>query len=86
MGVRVTVDVDLDDFYYELDSWDKEQLIELLEDDGLVNRSPNMDKMSQTSSSYEFGRACVKISQSYYRMSNEDVEEVMRIMKKYEFF
>ena len=77
----VSVHVDLEDVYDELSKKEKEMLISWLEEDDIlptVNVSGYKGIMNE-----EFNDACSRLAQSYYRMSKEDEEMVVSIMKKY---
>ena len=77
----VSVHVDLEDVYDELSKKEKEMLISWLEEDDIlptVNVSGYKGIMNE-----EFNDICSRLAQSYYRMSKEDEEMVVTIMKKY---
>lgn len=79
--VRVYAEVELDDFYNELDKYEKQELIELLVGDDLI---PGIvEKGGSRLMNDEFNISCVKLAESYYQMSKEDIDLVESIIKKY---
>jgi hypothetical protein len=77
----VSIHVDLEDVYNDLSKSEKEMLVDWLEQDDIlptVNVSNYNGLMN-----HEFTETCSKLAQSYYRMSKEDEETIVKIMKKY---
>ena len=77
----INVHVDLEDVYDELSKKEKEMLVDWLEQDDVlptVAVSNYKGIMNE-----EFNDICSRLAQSYYRMSKEDEEMVVAIMKKY---
>jgi hypothetical protein len=77
----VSIHVDLEDVYDDLSKSEKEMLVDWLEQDDIlptVNVSNYNGLMN-----HEFTETCSKLAQSYYRMSKEDEETIIKIMKKY---
>lgn len=77
----VNINIDLDDIYSELSKKEKEMLVDWLEQDDVlptVAVSSYKGIMNQ-----DFNDVCSKLAQSYYRMSKEDEETIIKIMKKY---
>jgi hypothetical protein len=80
MYTSITVDLDVEDVYDSLSERHKKTLLDWLREDGIVTW------IGDTSSNLindEFTQVCGKLAESYYRMSNEDTETVIKIMKKY---
>lgn len=77
----VNIHVDLEDVYDDLSKSEKEMLVDWLEQDDIL---PTI-KVSNYSGlmNQEFNDVCSKLAQSYYRMSKEDEELIVKIMKKY---
>ena len=78
----ISVDVDLDDVYSELTSSDKRELVELLTDDGYIDE-PVISQNSSSLQNEEFNEACLKLANSYYQLTQEEEEIIMKIVKKY---
>lgn len=78
----VSVDVDLDDVYSELSNSDKRELVEWLTDDGYIDE-PVISQNSRSLRNEEFNEACLKLADSYYRLTQEEEEIIMKIVKKY---
>jgi hypothetical protein len=77
----VSIHVDLEDVYNDLSKSEKEMLVDWLGQDDIlptVNVSNYNGLMN-----HEFTETCSKLAQSYYRMSKEDEETIVKIMKKY---
>jgi hypothetical protein len=77
----VNIHVDLEDVYDDLSKSEKQMLVDWLEQDDIL---PTI-KVSNYSGlmNQEFNDVCSKLAQSYYRMSKEDEELIVKIMKKY---
>lgn len=73
----VNVDVDLDDIYCELRSSEKKELAEWLKEDGYFEEP---SKGAVVESAIELGN---KLTDSMWRMSNEDIEAIKQILNKY---
>jgi molybdopterin biosynthesis enzyme MoaB len=79
----VTVDVDLDDVYSELRDREKQLLVDWLKEDGyLINRDTELDK-SCTALQDMFNENINKIKNSYYQLTNEEIELIEKLAKKY---
>jgi hypothetical protein len=84
----VSIHVDLEDVYNDLSKSEKEMLVDWLEQDDIL---PTVDDILPTVNvsnynglmNHEFTETCSKLAQSYYRMSKEDEETIVKIMKKY---
>ena len=89
MSIRISVD--LDDIYDEMDSWDKQQMLGYLTEDGYLTAKPTginegvsiAIPIDSTPGEEEHLRLCSKLGGLYYRMSDEDMEMIHNIIKKY---
>jgi len=81
------VDVDVDDFWYECSTREKEELIDMLETGGWVKRiTPKGTDPSETLPSLldiEWQDMCNKLSELRLNMSREDEDLIKEILKKY---
>ena len=89
--MSITIHVDLDEVYDQMDRWNKNQIIDYLRDDGYLTDEPsgindgvsilipNDASMGQE----EHLRLVSKLGGLYYRMSDEDMEIIRNIVKKY---
>jgi hypothetical protein len=81
------VDVDVDDFWYECSTREKEELIDMLEEDGWVRRTipKGNDPLQQLPSimELEWLDMCNKLSELRLNMSREDEDLIKEILKKY---
>ena len=73
----INVDIDLDDIYSELDKYDKKELAEWLKSEGYFEK---VRKEMVVENSVELGN---KLTDSMWRMSNEDIEAIKQILNKY---
>ena len=82
----ISIDVDLDDIYREMDRRDKEKMAEWLEDDGYYFEEPEGCDIPSSTSSLEnqFHDMLINLSSKFYQMSNEEVEMIIKLYKKYE--
>lgn len=77
----INVNIDLEDIYDDLSKKEKEMLVDWLEQDGVL---PTVAVSSYNGiMNQDFNDVCSKLAQSYYRMSKEDEETILKIMKKY---
>ena len=81
--VTADVDIDIDDFYRELSSREKQDLVEWLKEDGyLTNRDTELDEPG-TALQDMFNENINKIKNSYYQLTNEEIELIEKLAKKY---
>ena len=89
--MSVTIHVDLDELYDQMDSWDKRTMLDYLREDGYLTDEPTgvNEGVSITIPSdvsllqEEHLRLVSKLGGLYFRMSDEDLETVRQILKKY---
>lgn len=89
--MSINISVDLDDIYSEMDSWDKKEMLDYLREDGYLTEEPSSinDGVSlvipdnATLGQIEYLNLVSKVGGLYYRMSNEDMEIISKIIKKY---
>lgn len=77
----INVHVDIDDVYNDLSKTEKDMLVDWLEQDGVLP-TVAVSGYNGIMNQY-FNDVCSKLAQSYYRMSKEDEETILKIMKKY---
>ena len=82
----VNINVDLWEIYGDLTKREKLELLEWLDEDGFTEIPINTPPEKGGLMNEEFSRVCGKLAKSYYRMSKEDEETIVRRMKKYEFY
>ena len=89
--MSVTIHVDLDEFYGQMDSWDKREMLDYLREDGYLTDEPTgvNDGVSITIPNdaslgqEEHLRLVSKLGGLYFRMSDEDLDTIQKILKKY---
>lgn len=81
----ISIDVDMDDVYDEMSHRDKEKMAEWLEDDGYIsNKSKGYDIPPSTSLlESQFHDKLIGLSSKFYSMSNEEIEIIENLYKKY---
>jgi hypothetical protein len=81
------VDVDVDDFWYECSTREKEEFIDMLEENGWVKRIlPKGTDPSETLPSImdiEWQEMCNKLSELRLRISAQDEEMLKSIINRY---
>ena len=89
--MSIAIYVDLDEVYDQMDRWDKNTMMDYLRNDGYLTDEPsgindgvsilipNDASMGQE----EHLRLVSKLGGLYYRISDEDVEIIRNIVKKY---
>ena len=86
----ISIDVDLDDIYREMSRYDKEKMAEWLEEDGHCiidyeynNKENPLYLTGQESyGEEELKNNLKKLWNSYYQLSNEDIETIKKIANK----
>jgi hypothetical protein len=89
--MSISISVSLDDVYFQMDSWDKREMLDYLREDGYLTDEPTgvNDGVSITipiDSSFgqeEHLRLVSKLGGLYFRISGEDMEIIRNIVKKY---
>lgn len=87
--MSISIDVDLDDIYYEMNRWDKQTMAGWLEKEGFCIAD---DKGNEKNSLYLTGNESfdeeqlknnlTKLWNGYYQLSNEDIEIIKNIANK----
>jgi ribosomal protein S8 len=78
----VDVDIDVNEFLSECDSHDIEEIIDVLVSDGYLKNS-SLLKEGETLMETEFFKHCNGLKGVYMQISNEDLEIIEQIYKKY---
>jgi hypothetical protein len=89
MGIRI--DISINEIYDEMDSWDKNEMVEYLREDGFLSPEttvinegiPIRVPMDATYNQEEFLRLTSKLGSLYYRINDDDLEIIRNIVKKY---
>jgi len=83
INTEVDVDIYIDNFYRELSSREKQDLVDWLKEDGyLVGRIAEYDTPG-TPMQDMFNENINKIKNSYYQLTNEEIELIEKLAKKY---
>ena len=89
--MSIAIYVDLDEVYGQMDSWDKTTMLDYLREDGYltdeptgVNEGVSITIPSDASIGQEEHLKLIsKLGGLYFRISNEDMEIIRNIVKKY---
>ena len=87
----ITINLSIDEVYDEMTSWDKNEMVDYLREDGYfdfeqtsINEGvPIQLKADTTYDQEEFLRLISKLGSLYYRINDEDLEIIRNIVKKY---
>jgi hypothetical protein len=80
----ISVNIDLDDFYNELSSKEKNELVDLLTEDGLIdeNYTPPPKQEDRTYGEIKFRESVLKLLNGYYQLTIDDIELLTKIVNK----
>lgn len=89
--MSIAIYVDLDEVYDQMDRWDKDAMLGYLRDDGYLTDEPSgvnegvslQIPFDATFDQEEHLRLVSKLGGLYYRISDEDMEIIRNIVKKY---
>ena len=89
--MSISIYVDLNEIYDQMDSWDKNTMLDYLRDDGYltdeptgINEGVSLTIPNDVSLPHkEHLRLVSKLGGLYFRMSDEDLETIQKILKKY---
>ena len=89
--MSINISVDLDEVYDQMDSWDKKEMVSFLRDDGYLTeeKTPINEGVSiqipldATLGQIEHLKLVSKLGGLYFRISNEDIQIISDIIKKY---
>jgi len=82
------INVDLNDIYDEMSKYDKNEMAELLFEDGILenHKNPNIRKLVRGSEESfdeeQFRNNLTKLWDSFYQLSNEDIEIIEKLANK----
>ena len=80
----ISIDVDLDDVYMAMGHRDKQAMIEWLKEDDYIKEEGRDIPPSTSSLESQFHDMLINLSSKFYQMSNEEVEMITKLYKKYE--
>ena len=82
----IRIDIDLEDVYNEMGHRDKKLMAEWLKEDAYIDDKPEGYDIPPSTSSLEseFHGMLIDLSSKFYQMSNEEVEMITKLYKKYE--
>jgi hypothetical protein len=84
----VSIDVDLDHIYDEMDRYDKQKMAEWLLDDGILDDHPNSEIRkvirgnNESPGEEQHRNDLTKLWNNFYQLSNEDIEIIKNIANK----
>jgi len=77
--VDVVMNIDVDEYYEEMDDSDKREMFRLLVKNGYATQL----RISSGRSSWEFDEAMDKLKQNYYALSNEETDLIIKLSKRF---
>ena len=88
--MSIAIYVDLDEVYDQMDSWDKKSMLGYLRDDGYLTDVTGVNDgvsiaipIDSSFGQEEHLRLVSKLGGLYFRISDEDMEIIRNIVKKY---
>ena len=84
----INIDLDLDDIYDEMSRYDKNEMAEWLFEDGILenHKNSNIRKLVRGSEESfdeeQFRNNLTKLWNSFYQLSNEDIEIIEKLANK----
>jgi len=72
------IDIDIDDIMYSLSSWEKQELVDELYNDGYIAKKDNEARSTDD----EWNAQVHKLFNNKWRLSKEDEEAILRITNK----
>jgi hypothetical protein len=84
----ISIDVDLDNIYDEMDLYDKEKMAEWLMEDGILENHPSqgirllIKGQEESFDEEQLRNDLTKLWNNYYQLSNEDIEIIKNIANK----
>lgn len=83
----ISIDVDMDDVYDNMGSYEKQKMAEWLEDDGYTTITTKLEGYDIPPSTSllesQFHDKLIGLSSKFYSMSNEEIEIIENLYKKY---
>lgn len=77
------LDIDVDDFYYEMSDREKQEMYELLKEDGYYSSFKKSDEMPASIPEWEFIDTIEKISSNRLQLTNEEDEMLKKIASRF---
>lgn len=77
------LDIDVDDFYYEMSDREKQEMYELLKEDGYYSSFKKSDEMPASVYEWEFIDTIEKISSNRLQLTNEEDEILKKIASRF---
>lgn len=87
----ISIDIDLDDIYDEMSRYDKEKFATWLKEDGILtededgifNETIFRLPVNATLMEIDYVHKCAKLANLYHQLSNEEIEIIDNLLKKY---
>jgi len=74
----VSIDVDIDDVISGMTSWEKQELVDELYEDGYIAKKDTAEKSTDN----DWNESVNKLFNNKWRLSNEDEETILNITNK----
>jgi hypothetical protein len=87
----ISIDIDLDDIYDEMSTYDKEKFATWLKEDGILTEDEDEIfngtifrlPVNATLMENDHIHKCAKLANLYYQLSNQEIEIIDNLLKKY---
>jgi hypothetical protein len=83
---NISIDVDIDDILWGMTSYEKQELVDELYEDGYVPKQvkeiADREEAIKSAGQFDFDGQVQKLVGNSWRLSNEDVETILRITNK----
>jgi hypothetical protein len=77
----IDVDIDTDDYYRQCSDWEKRDLLKSLKEDGFLNGLEAEEPY--TTGQAIFNDNIEKLKTKYFQLTNEEIELIEKLAKKY---
>ena len=77
-----SIDIDLDDILWGLSSYEKQELVDDLYDDGFVAKKDSRSELDEDGNIDDFDAAVRKLIGNKWRLTSEDEETILKITNK----
>lgn len=77
------IDIDVNEFWNSCDKIEKEELLEILRDEGIILNSTENLNHKLSPNEIEFSDKLNQLKDYYYQLSNDDIQVIESIVRKY---
>jgi hypothetical protein len=77
-----SIDIEIDEILYSMSSWEKQELVDELYDDGYVAKKDPRYDLDEDGAFGDFDTQVTKLLGNSWRLSKEDEETILKITNK----